>query len=264
MEVGIGIFNGISFEKQVEYFKKYGINRTFVGSDITDFDHVMGLFKENGIICETLHAPFGGINAMWGEDEEAAAKMMDQLKDSVDKCARYNIPVTIVHLSSGRPMPEVNERGAKRYEEIFRYAKENGVIIALENQRYLENLQYFMDHYQTPGFCWDNGHEYGATKGIRFMDHFGNRVVALHIHDNRCGTDTDDHLLPFDGKIDFDVVAKDLAQSGYSGTLMLEVGKLVSIDGKRVYEDLTDEEYVERAALAAQRLAVMVENRKKS
>ena len=36
---------------------------------------------------------------------------------------------------------------------------------------------------------------------------FGDRLCALHIHDNRCGVNTDDHLLPFDGSIDFEDVA---------------------------------------------------------
>lgn len=263
MQAGISIFDGISFEKQVECFKKLGIDRTFVGAEIPNFDDVMQLFEENGIICENLHAPYSGINAMWGESEEEALKMLARLKDSVDKCARYGIPVTVVHLSSGRPMPEINERGLRRYEELFRYAEEKGVVIALENQRYKENLCYFMERYQSPGFCWDCGHEYGVTGRMGFMKMFGHRLAALHLHDNRCGEDTDDHLLPFDGKIDFDEVAQLLAESGYAGTVMLEVGKLSFIDGKYFYGDLSAEEYVERAAAAVRKLAEMVENYKK-
>ncbi len=264
MEIGISIYSGISIEKQVECFKKLGVTRTFTGSEKPDFDNIMKIFNENGIICETLHAPYNKINDMWGEDEEAAKNMVNRLKDSVDKCAKYNIPVSIVHLSSGRPMPEINEKGIKRFEEVFDYAVEKGVIIALENQRYRENLEYFMERYKTPGFCWDNGHEYGFSKGIRFMDLFGDRLCALHIHDNRCGIDTDDHLLPFDGNIDFEVVAKAIADSSYNGTVMLEVTKLASTDGKKVYENLTDEEYIKRAFDAVKKLADMVEDYKKA
>ncbi len=262
MEIGISIFDGVGIEKQVECFVKLGVNRTFVMSEIPDFDKAMQLFKDNGIICETLHSPFNKINDLWGEDENAANAMLDRLKNTVDKCEKYNIPVAIVHLSSGCPMPEINERGLRRFEELFGYANDKGVTIALENQRYLENLSFFMDRYDT-GFCWDNGHEYGFTKGIRFMELYGDRACALHIHDNRCGTNTDDHLLPFDGKIDFEVIAKTLADSGYSGTLMLELGKLASLDGKQVYADMSDEEYIGRAVAAAKRLADMVEDYKR-
>ena len=263
MEIGIGIFGGISIENQVAWFKKLGITRTFVGSEIQDFDRAMAIFRENGILCETLHAPYDRINDLWGEDEAAADRMLARLKDSVDKCHRYGIGVTIVHLSSGRPMPPFHERGLRRFEELFRYAREKGVIPALENQRYLGNLAYFMDCYQSPGFCWDCGHEYGFSKGIRFLELFGHRAVALHIHDNRCGDSTDDHLIPFDGSIDFEQVTQMLAESGYAGTLMLEISKAVTPGGVPVYAHLTDEEYIRRAAEAAHRLADMVEAKRK-
>ncbi len=259
METGIGIFSGISFEKQVECFKKHGIKRTFVSSEIKDFDKVMELFSENGIICETLHAPYDKINDMWGEDEAAAEAILNRLKDSVDKCAKYNIPVTIIHVSSGRPMPEINETGTKRYEELFAYAKEKGVTVALENLRYFENLKYLMTKYEDAGFCWDNGHEYCSTPGVKYIDLYGDRLAALHIHDNRCGFDTDDHFLPFDGAIDMEEIAKDLVKSGYAGTLMLEVGKSITVDGKAVYEKLSDEEYIEKAVASAKKLSDMVE-----
>ena len=264
MELGISIFNGISIKDQVKYFKRLGINRTFVGSENPDFENTMRLFKDNGIICETLHAPFNKINDMWGEDEVAARDMINRLKDSVDKCEKHNIPVSVVHLSSGRPMPEINDSGVRRFEEIFDYADKKGITIALENQRYKENILFFMEKYNTLGFCWDNGHEYGFSKGIRFMELFGDRLCALHIHDNRCGTDTDDHLLPFDGNIDFEEIAKTIAKRDYKGTVMLEVGKLASIDGKKIYESLSDEDYVKRAADSVRKLANMIENCKKA
>ena len=263
MEIGISIFNGISFEDQARCFKRFGVRRTFIFSETPDLDSVMRLFQENGIVCETLHAPFDRINDMWSEDTAAAEAMLSRLKDSVDRCAAYAIPVTVVHLSSGCPMPEINECGIERFEALFRYAEDKGVTVALENQRYLENLSFFMERYPSVRFCWDNGHEYGFTKGIRFMELFGDRLSALHIHDNRCGDDTDDHLLPFDGGVPFDAVAKSIADSGYEGTLMLEVGKLVCVDGKRVYESLNDEQYVERAVTAAKRLVHMIEAHKK-
>ena len=125
-----------------------------------------------------------------------------------------------------------------------------------------ENLKYFMERYEEVGFCWDNGHEYCRSKGIRYMDYFGKRLMALHIHDNRAELDTDDHLLPFDGNIDFEMVAKDIADSGYEGTLMLEIGKLICVNGERVYENLTDEEYIKRAVDSVRRLADMVEKYK--
>lgn len=262
-DIGISIYSGIDYKKQAEYFKKLGVTKTFIGSEVDDFDGAIKAFAANGIECESLHAPYKNINDMWSSDETAALSMLNRLKDSVDKCAKYSIPVSVVHLSSGVPMPEINELGIARFEELFSYAEEKGVKIALENQRFLENLSFFMDRYKNVGFCWDVGHEYGFTHGIRFMELYGGRALVLHIHDNRCGIDTDDHLLPFDGKIDYSIVAKNLVDSGYEGTLMLEISKDVSIDDKKVYAEITDEEYMDRAYSAVKKLAVMVSELKK-
>lgn len=260
MNVGISIFSGIPIEEQIKHLKDNGINRTFISSEWKDFDGVMSLMRENGIVCETLHAPYNRINDMWGRDPFAARKMLRRLRDAVDKCAKYSIPIVIVHLSSGCPMPEINRRGIRRFDSLYRYAKKRGVTIAYENQRYLENITFFMERHRDAAFCYDVGHENGFTKNIMFMDHFGSRLVALHVHDNRCGGyDTDDHLIPFDGKIDYAYAAKAIADSPFDGTMMLEITKRASIDDVRVYGDITDEEYYTKAASAARRLADMVE-----
>lgn len=256
MQTGLAIFNGVTPEILVKSFLKHGIRHTFIKSDHPDFDDMMKLFAENGIVCDNLHAPFKGINAMWGEDEEAGAAMLAQLTDSVDKCAEYGIPATIVHLSSGRPMPPITPQGIARYEYLFRYAKERNVTIALENLRFAENLIYFMEHYSEPAFCWDNGHQYCCTPDVHYMKRYGHRLAALHLHDNRCGLDNDDHMLPFDGNIPMEQVAKEIAESGYQGTLMLEIGRLIVTHN---YDDLSEEEFMDRAAAAVNRLNEMVE-----
>lgn len=261
MEIGMCIFSGISYEKQIECFKKEGINRTFITSELPDFHEVIKAFQENGIICETLHSPFNRINDMWKDDESGDA-MLKRLFDCVDKCAQYSIPTMILHVSSGRPMPEITEAGNKRFGQLMEYAKEKNVNVAFENLRYLENLQHNMERYPEAFFCWDSGHENCYTSGIRYVPMYKNRIGALHIHDNACVADSDDHLLPFDGNIDFEAVAKDLAESGYEGTLMLEISKESKRNGEKIYENVSPEEYVKKAANAARKLVSMIESYK--
>ena len=260
MNTGICVYDCHDHRKLINIFKKLGIDRTFLHYRGENFPDVVKLYVENGIICETIHSPFSKINDMWSEDEKTAKEMVDSLKDSIDICKKYNIPIAVVHLSSGYPMPPMNEKGIERFDEVFSYAKENGVIVALENQRFTENLSFFMARHETLTFCWDNGHEYGFTKGIRFMDTYGDRTTCIHIHDNRCGINTDDHLIPFDGNIDFNIVAKDLAKNGFDGTLMLEIGKTATCGDVSPYENMTDEEYIEYAFNAAKKLASMVDD----
>ncbi len=255
MEIGLGLFNGVSPETQVKSFKKYGICHTFIRSDQPDFTEKMQVFQEKDIICDNIHAPFKDINSMWGADEEAGEAMLAQLTDAVDKCTQYGVPTVIVHLSGGRPMPAITEIGLGRYERLFAYARERGVQVALENLRYAENLTKMLERYPECAFCWDCGHQY-AYKHPRYLPLFGHRLGALHLHDNRCGVDTDDHMLPFDGNIPMEEVARDIAESGYTGTLMLEVGRLIVTES---YDDLTEEAFMDRAVAAANKLNDIVE-----
>ena len=253
MEVGINISQKRPYDEQIRSLKRCGIGHTFVGAEHPELDKVINCLTLNGIICDNLHAPYNNINDMWSNNDELADAMLLRLFNSVDCCVKYGIPVVVVHLSSGRPMPPITESGERRFAKLFDYAKINGIIVAVENQRFLENFSYFVDKYDV-GFCWDCGHEYGFSKGIRFMEMYGDRCVALHIHDNRCGDNTDDHYIPFDGNIDFNVIAKTIASKKYKGTLMLEVGKKNSI-----YDNMSEEEYICRASVAANKLSDMVE-----
>ena len=91
----------------------------------------------------------------------------------------------------------------------------------------------------------------------KYLPKYGCRLAALHLHDNRCGVDTDDHLLPFEGAIPMEEVAKDLVKSGYRGTLMLEIGRLIET---HTYDEMSEEDYMDRAAAAAFRLNDLVES----
>lgn len=259
MEIGMCIFDGMTIEKQVELMKKHNIKRTFIESEAKDFDSVMKLFSENGIICETLHAPYDKINDMY-KSGNSGEEILARLKDGIDKCNKYGIGVLIVHLSSKCPMPEINEFGIERFDKLYEYAKEKNVTLAYENQRYWENLEFMLKRHEKSGFCWDTGHEaaLAVDKSKRAMSLFGSRLVALHIHDNCTEANCDDHVLPLDGKIDFKRNMKELADSGYKGTLMLEIRKNATYLGKKIYENMTDEEYFLCAIASAEKLLALL------
>lgn len=256
MKIGMNIFDGIDFNIQPTLFRELGVSSTFLCSELEDFDKVTQGFLQKGIAVESLHAPFSGINDIWYEGDDGEY-MLKRLIDSVDKCARYKIPVSVVHTSSGWERPEsVTDTGLRRYERLFEHAEKHGVTIAAENLRRPDVFDYFMKNYSV-GFCWDCGHENCFTEGVRFMKDYGERAVALHIHDNMCERGGDNHLLPFDGKIDFGLVAYELAEKGYGGTLMLEISKNSKKNGVAIYEKLTDAQFVMIAKQAAERLAAM-------
>ncbi len=259
MEIGINLncyANEISISRQAELMQKNGFTKTFDMSDSPLVnDEAVEILKNAGISFATLHAPFSKINLIWqtGEDGD---KMFESLIDGVRKCEKYNIPVLVVHLSSKLPPPLISDIGNERYKKLMEYAACKGVTIAYENQRVLSNLSYALEVFDDAGFCWDTGHEGCFTPNRQYMPLFGDRLKTVHIHDNMCEYDKDLHLLPFDGRIDFDRVAKQLVDANYNNVLMLEVFR----SNNSLYDEITDEEYYRRAGDAARRLREMIEN----
>lgn len=206
---------------------------------------------------DTIHAPFKNINDIW-HPGDAGESMLKVLTDCADSCAHYGIPVMIVHLSSGDDAPCINDIGHERLDRLVYHAGEIGVNLAFENQRKLANLAFVFELYNKlphVGFCWDNGHEACFAYGREFMPLFGDKLSALHIHDNLKEHNKDLHLLPFDGAFDFDRFAEHIRKSGYKGTLMLEVIQKKS----NFYNELSPEEYFARAYLQAVKLRKLVD-----
>lgn len=241
--------------QQISLLRKNGFTHTFPMSNEPDMDEIMHLFAENGITADSCHAPFRGINQIWNRDS-SGDEWLRILVQAAETCSRYEVPVLVVHLSSGDNAPGVNDAGSERFRKLVETAKHLGVTIAFENQRKLANLAYAMEEFPDAGFCWDVGHEQCFAYGREFMPLFGDRIIATHIHDNFKQHEGDLHMLPFDGAIDFDRVAEHFAKANYRGTVMLEVFRPTS----GAYEADSPEEYYAKAAAAATRLKNKIES----
>lgn len=236
-------------DEQITLMKKNGFEATFMGSKNNDPDENINALRQAGIDVETLHAPYDRINDIWYAGD-AGDEMLNRLIGCAEAAKRNHVPVIIVHMSSGLKPPMISDIGNARFAKLVEKARALGVTLAFENQRMLANLSLMFDYYEDARFCWDVGHEACFTPGREYMPLFGGKLVALHIHDNTCEFCKDYHMLPYDGKIDFDHVAKQIAESGFEGTVMLEVGRW----GSKFYDDMSAEDYFARAGEATRKL----------
>lgn len=229
----------------LDLIKKAGFECYFTGlNDPTKVRELINKGNSLGLTCESIHAPFKGINQMWlaGLDY---LEIMNSMKQSIDNAAATNVPVVVAHVSSGWNSPEITDLGLSRFDELVLYATQKKVTLAFENLRKVGNLAYFADRYAKMDyvrFCYDFGHEHCYTKTVRWMDIFKSKMVATHIHDNFGRGDEavgnpDLHLLPFDGNLDYAKVMQLLDQYGFSGALILEV------DNSR-HPDMTPEAFL--------------------
>lgn len=175
-----------------------------------------------GLEVENIHAPFDNANLLWTDDLQAE-EIMNRYKQCILYCSVHQIPTTVLHLTGGDTPPPPSELGLQRIKALTELAEQKNVNIAMENVRRFEHIQFVFDRIQSDrlGFCYDSGHENCFTKGANLLDLFGDRLFALHLHDN---DETGDlHLLPGDGTVHWESVMKKIKACHYPGPLTLEV-----------------------------------------
>jgi len=160
----------------------------------------------------------------------------------------------VVHLSSGNTPPPVSAVGITRLERLIEAAEAMRVRLAFENMRIAEYTRYALDNCDSSfvGFCYDTGHENFWTRDINWLSLYGNRLFAVHLHDNN--GETDAHLLPFDGNIDWQIIAKALPLSAYNGCTALEC----EFNPKGPYGAMSIEDFLKVAFERGKRLNKMI------
>jgi sugar phosphate isomerase/epimerase len=197
---------------------------------------------EAGLTLESVHAPISEsfTGGRWGrllsvaspdEDERAAA--VGETEVALHIARRLAMKVLVVHLGVPRsqtPPGGGNARGAARrsLETLEPAATALGVTVALEVQpnelSTAGSLVHFIEHDlegRNVGICLDFGHARLDGDVVDAIETVSEHLVATHVHDNRGRSD--DHLVPFEGAIDWPAALTSVQKIGFDGTLMLEV-----------------------------------------
>ena len=162
--------------------------------------------RRRGLVIETAHLQFAGINDMWLDNASGAALAEAFLK-SIDESRDCGIPTVILSTLS-------DLRSAR--------------------------------------FCFDCGHENLYNHGVGVLEAHADRLSALHLHDN-FGL-SDDHMLPFDARIDWRGMAQRLKDRIGTLPLTLEVN-LRSADR----EDYASEGFLTEALKRAKLICQLIE-----
>ena len=182
--------------------------------------------EDLGIHCNQSHAPFPTHDPV----------ITSCLKRAIEATAEAGGKICVVHPDNHKSA----EENAELYMSLLPFAKGCGVKLAAENmwnwnneaqiaapaacsdpKSFLAHLNAVNDDYLVA--CLDIGH--AEMKGLdtsapEMIHALGNRLQALHIHDN--DKIHDSHKPPFTMDIDFHAVAKALKEIGYNGYLTLE------------------------------------------
>ena len=214
---------------------------------------------EYGLQLNDLHASLG-VEKNYGsvrEYERQAGVLL--VANRLAMTAELGSDVAILHMPGIRDqldnVPDVWEQIWRSFDELVPVIRSTGVRIAVENGpiRHIANI---LDRYPPDqfGMCYDCGHgNCGHTNTEGGMDEFEplkSRLLAVHLHDN--DSTGDQHLLPFEGTVDWDRLARIIAESSYA--------KPVSLESGTTQPDLdTELAWLDEAFVAATRVHEMIE-----
>jgi len=214
---------------------------------------------EFGLALNDLHASLG-MEKNYGstkEYERQAGVLL--VANRLEMTAELGADVAVLHMPGMYDqldhVPDMWDQIWRSFDELLLVIRATGVRIAIENGpiRHIANIlsRYGPEEF---GMCYDCGHgNFGHTNTEGGMDEFeplADRLLAVHLHDND-GTG-DQHLLPFEGTVDWDRLTGILARSSYTKPVSLESGVSPA--------DLAAERaWLARAHAAAARLHEMIE-----
>lgn len=278
-KIGISIGNQYSLPlpEVIKIIKAVGFDAVSpVYKSDEDLSDVVNAAKENGLLIQSLHAPFGKAAAMWRNDTEKSVPAVQQLTEALYCCARRNIPILVVHTWIG--FEYTFDKSAlyfENFDKIVTLAEQLGVRIAFENTEGEEYFFALMERYRnnkTVGFCWDSGHEMCYNHSKDLLAEFGDRLIMTHLNDN-LGISradgktywTDDlHLLPFDGVADWQYNVERLQKSRPLDVLNFELN--ISSKPNRhendVYGQMSLTQYFTEAYKRACKIAYQYSNTK--
>lgn len=215
--------------------------------DYRDDRHISDMatwLRSAGVAPISVHLPISeGLTAgVWGRAYSTASPSRQAREDAVEEtraalraAGALGCATGVLHIGipDGQPGPNDGNSNAAARESVVtlaRAAEETGVRLALEViPNALSSAGALVDLFADldlglAGVCLDFGHAHMRGGVSDAVETLSGHVITTHVHDNR-GRD-DEHLVPFDGTIDWPAALTSVAKVGYAGPLIFEVAAL--------------------------------------
>lgn len=225
---------GLDVTESFRLISSIGWKATFTGWNPEKTEEWANEAAKCGLVYQSIHSPFSGdcrVSHLWQEGE-AGRLVADKLIACVTDCARFDIPVMVIHPFIGFEDHTPTEVGLDNYRRVVEVANKLGVTLGFENVEGEEYLAALMKEFWNEpccGFCFDSGHEQCYNGGKDMLALYGDKLCHTHLNDNlgvydpNLTWENDLHLLPFDGIVDFAGVMDRINRTPYEGVLNFEL-----------------------------------------
>src|SRR5258705_6241087 len=197
--------------------------------------------KETGLALHGVHAPITNRllpGDQWGDvisnavsDNAKRQAAVREADAALNIARRIPAAVFVVHLGTPSAKGGENNRTAafRSVEEICRLAEPVGIRVALEVMpnpisdaaSLVDMLEKDLDAPRT-GICLDFGHAFLMGDVADTIETVAEHLITTHVHDNN--GKKDDHLVPFEGRINWDMALMTMQKVGDDGTYLMELG----------------------------------------
>jgi sugar phosphate isomerase/epimerase len=195
-----------------------------------------------GLRLHAVHAPvvesyvggrFGNALTLASANADARAYALAEAEQALHVARQIEVSLLVAHLGLPRTQSssfEDNNRDAARrsIEELRRLATPLGVRVAVEiipnELSRAASLVHFVENdleASDVGICLDFGHAHMDGDLIDAIETVSGHLITTHVHDNRGRSD--DHLVPFEGTIEWPSAITALQKLGYDQTLLFEI-----------------------------------------
>jgi sugar phosphate isomerase/epimerase len=137
---------------------------------------------------------------------------VDEIKRALDLVDYIPFHYCVQHVARPRDIPDERRWDAtfSSLEHLSLFAKQRGVTLVLENtpgeMATPTNLKNFLEQTRLTNvkLCFDTGHAHIEGGLAPALEAIRDLIVTTHVHDNN--GERDDHLLPYEGTIDWDAI----------------------------------------------------------
>lgn len=178
----------------------------------------------HNLILESLHAPYQVTPDLYSLDESARTNAIDRLRMALDDAAELEIPIVVIHAHRTGDPDELSAIAQRSFTELIDSLGSASPRLAVENTPgSILTLEWALNEFPAAklGFCYDSGHDHmAAGETFDLLRRWGHRLLSTHIADNL--GQTDDHLIPGQGTLDWTAFVRAFPWQSYKGYLTLE------------------------------------------
>jgi sugar phosphate isomerase/epimerase len=224
-----------------EAIELFATRSHFDYSNAAAVDDLARWLRETGLILHSIHAPifesFGaaGTGATFSIAASDSARRQAAVREAelaFGILKRIPAKYVVVHLGAPAQYASASDNNraaaARSVEEICKAAEPLGARLALEViPNDLSSASSLIGMIErdfegsSVGICLDFGHAHLMGDVADTIEIVSEHLITTHVHDNRGRAD--DHLVPYQGTIDWPAALVNMQKIGYDGTYLLEL-----------------------------------------